>query len=381
VYYPIVPDLSDRQINVHAKLMIVDDRLLRAGSANLSNRSMGLDSECDLAIEAGGDAGIGAAVECVRNELLAEHLGVAAERLAEAVAAKQSLVAAVEALRGGPRTLEPLSIEEPQWLAEAVPEAPVFDPEQPIDVEYLLQSFLPDERTEPAQPRGGRLAIGAVLLAALFAVSLWNPFGDRLTPETLAELTAPVLASPMAPLVAAGAIAVGTCLMVPVIAMIVAAGLVFGWLTGFAIALVGALVGAAAGYAIGRLLWRDAIRRLAGGRLNRISRAMAQRGVVSIALVRLVPLAPFTVVNFVAGASHIRLGDYLLGTLLAMAPGILALTYLAQSAERAIREPGGSTALTVLAIAALVWWVSRQLRRRLEDASTGRPSAPERPSR
>ena len=54
VYYPAVPGLGDGCINVHAKVLVVDDTLVRIGSSNLSNRSMGLDTECDLGIEAGG---------------------------------------------------------------------------------------------------------------------------------------------------------------------------------------------------------------------------------------------------------------------------------------------------------------------------------------
>src|SRR3546814_1078216 len=62
------------EVKVHAKLTIVDDRLLRIGSANLCNRSFGLDTECDAVLvpeDAGGRAGIAD----LRNALLAEHCG------------------------------------------------------------------------------------------------------------------------------------------------------------------------------------------------------------------------------------------------------------------------------------------------------------------
>ena len=67
-------------INVHSKLVIVDDRLLVVGSANLANRSMALDTECNLAIEAQG-ASERAAVLRARDTLLGEHLGCGAGRL------------------------------------------------------------------------------------------------------------------------------------------------------------------------------------------------------------------------------------------------------------------------------------------------------------
>lgn len=52
VFYPDDPELpAGQQIKVHSKVLICDDRWLRVGSANLNNRSMGLDTECDLIIE------------------------------------------------------------------------------------------------------------------------------------------------------------------------------------------------------------------------------------------------------------------------------------------------------------------------------------------
>jgi phosphatidylserine/phosphatidylglycerophosphate/cardiolipin synthase-like enzyme len=107
-YYPVVPPArpgaEDRQVLIHAKVTIVDDDLLRVGSGNLSNRSMGLDTECDLAIEATDEA-TRRTIAGVRARLIGEHLGVAPERVIESMAAEGSLIAAVEALNGGPRTL------------------------------------------------------------------------------------------------------------------------------------------------------------------------------------------------------------------------------------------------------------------------------------
>ena len=107
-HYPVVPPAKpgaeDCQVLIHAKVMIVDDDLLRIGSGNLSNRSMGLDTECDLAIEATDDA-TRRTIAGVRARLLGEHLGVAPERFTEALAARGSLIAAIEALNGGQRSL------------------------------------------------------------------------------------------------------------------------------------------------------------------------------------------------------------------------------------------------------------------------------------
>ena len=132
-YYPDQAGLEGENcIALHSKLAIVDDRLLRIGSANLNNRSMGLDTECDLAIEAGGEAER-AAVAALRDRLLAEHLGVAAEDVARAVASEGSVIRAIERLRGNPRTLTPIPDEMDPQIDELVPDDETIDPERPIN--------------------------------------------------------------------------------------------------------------------------------------------------------------------------------------------------------------------------------------------------------
>ena len=65
--------------------MIVDDQLVRIGSANVSNRSMGFDTECDLAIESNGRPDVEEAIARFRNSLLAEHLGASVEEVAAGI--------------------------------------------------------------------------------------------------------------------------------------------------------------------------------------------------------------------------------------------------------------------------------------------------------
>jgi phosphatidylserine/phosphatidylglycerophosphate/cardiolipin synthase-like enzyme len=99
-----VPVTEDRQpIYVHAKVMVVDDRLLRIGSSNLNNRSMGLDTECDLSIEAVTGTPrreeIAATIVGFRDRLLGEHLGVPADEVAAVLAETGSLVRTIERLQ------------------------------------------------------------------------------------------------------------------------------------------------------------------------------------------------------------------------------------------------------------------------------------------
>ena len=144
IYVPVTKGGTD--IYVHAKLMIVDDRILRIGSANLNNRSLGLDSECDMVLDCALPANKGAekAIATVRARLLAEHLGVGEDVVAATFAKTGSLVDTAEALRGEGKTLELLDLEKPGPLDKLIAENELLDPEH-------AEGFF-----EPLQQRGLR---------------------------------------------------------------------------------------------------------------------------------------------------------------------------------------------------------------------------------
>ena len=103
------------------------------------------------------------------------------------------------------------------------------------------------------------------------------------------------------------------------------------------------------------------------------------RGLIAVAFVRMLPVAPFSVVNVVAGASHIRWSDFMLGTLIGLLPGIATMTFFVDRAIAAVRDPGAGTfallALAVALILALVWTLRRRLGRRAE-AEPPQPAKP-----
>ena len=172
----------------------------------------------------------------------------------------------------------------------------------------------------------------------------------------------------MAPLAVLAGYVVAGLLLIPVTALIVATGVVFGPLLGGVYALSGALLSAAVTYSIGRRLGRNTVRRLAGPRLNRITRRLARKGVMAIAVVRLLPIAPFSVVNAVVGASHIPLRDFLIGTAVGMAPGIAMTVIFVDRITAAVTDPGVGTFATLAALAAVLVGAALYVRRRFGRA-------------
>jgi phosphatidylserine/phosphatidylglycerophosphate/cardiolipin synthase-like enzyme/uncharacterized membrane protein YdjX (TVP38/TMEM64 family) len=331
VYRPQLPE--DAALNIHAKVMIVDDVLLRVASSNLSNRSMGLDTECDLALEAAGDARVAEGIAGIGDRLLGEHLGVAPDRVARAIAETGSLIRAVESLLGLPRTLVPLEEESPGWLDQALPETPLVDVERPVaNARFLTEVIpLPPELREPALRSVIAAAGTLLLLVAVAFLWTWGGVPDWLSPTRLAEWAAPWRDSPLAPFATMAAYVIGSALMLPVTLLIMATMLLFGPWLGTLHALLGSCAAAAAAWLVGRSLWRDTVRRIAGRHLDRVSRQLGRHGVLKMAVVRLVPVAPFTIVNLVAGALHVRLDHFLVGTIIGLAPGVIALAVFAAS--------------------------------------------------
>ena len=334
---------------IHSKVMVVDDRFLRVGSANMNNRSMGADTECDLAIEAHTDRERTAILE-IRNRLLGEHCGVAADDVAAFLAQHGSLVRAADELSANGHSLRPIDDGEPDegGLSHVIER--IADPPRPIRPARLARHLL--ARLRP-------LLIALVCALVLLGIALaW-----RYTP----------------------------------LSGLVTADNVRGGPEGRARRALGDRGRGPGVRARGRHrlpaqhpdpddrrgvravarhpLWRrrrgeqrschvpDRQQARSRGALSQCwasaggtaSRALRKRGLLAVVTFRLLPIAPFTLVNLAAGASGIRFVDFLVGTLIGMLPGLVLLSIMGDRIIRILAEPSaGDIAILVLCVAALI---------------------------
>ncbi|WP_411291122.1 phospholipase D-like domain-containing protein [Sphingorhabdus sp.] len=123
-------------IYVHAKMMIVDDEILRIGSANMNNRSLGLDSECDIFIDSTrpGNESAAPRIRMMRATLLAEHCGLAVEKVAELLSNGTSMRDIIDNETGNGRTLRQLDLPELTEADKALADNAVLDPENPDEM-------------------------------------------------------------------------------------------------------------------------------------------------------------------------------------------------------------------------------------------------------
>jgi phosphatidylserine/phosphatidylglycerophosphate/cardiolipin synthase-like enzyme len=156
------PYSGETPIYVHAKLLIVDDEILRIGSANFNNRSMGLDSECDAFIDCTrpSNGHCGEAIRALRHSLLAEHCGLEPDEVGGLIEKAGSMAAMIEGLgTGRQRQLRAFEPKELTDLEAEMADRQMLDPEEPAEM-FTLRP-----------PRRGLLRRGGLLARAVSSVN------------------------------------------------------------------------------------------------------------------------------------------------------------------------------------------------------------------
>lgn len=345
--YPVVPSRrGTRPVFVHSKTIIVDDWFFCTGSANLSNRSMGVDTECNIALEA-RNAEERARVLGLRHRLLGEHLGLTPEEAAAEWRAKGSMVAMIDAHRHQKRRLRPFRHHRLRGFVFPRALERIADPEQPLGVDDLLidgENLFGARRGRhrPAMPRRVRYILAASAMAVLIAlVLLWrlSPLGRIIDPSAPGRSLGKAIPERWRRLLLLGLFLLGSLAFVPLNLMVGAIALLLPLEEAVLVNLLGAMLSAALSFALGALGGRPVLNRWVGGRIARIARSLHRQRALGVADLRLTPLAPFTVVNLVAGASHMRPRDYALGSLIGLSPNVLAATAFGAGVRRLWRRP------------------------------------------
>jgi phosphatidylserine/phosphatidylglycerophosphate/cardiolipin synthase-like enzyme/uncharacterized membrane protein YdjX (TVP38/TMEM64 family) len=368
VFYPYVAGLkSGTCIDVHSKMIIVDDDIVRIGSANVANRSMGLDTECDLTVEARGRESVQAAIRGLRAQLLAEHLGFEPELVASTIAETQSLCATIERLQREDRTLRPLQL--PAQPSETVLTViSVADPERPVELADLVKLFNPDvEAPEDARagPAWGKIGAIVLLLVALTALWKFTPLAGYLEGAQITRWARRVGDEWWAPLATILAYTPAAFTMFPRPLITLFAVVAFGPVLGFLYAMLGIELSAWVTFVLGQKLDRSTVRRIAGQKLNSILDVLRHRGLLAITALRLVPLAPFAVEGVVAGAVRVKLWHFMLGTAIGILPGTLTSTVFGDQLQTWMEDPEQINywliAFVLFILGAATWLVRRWL--------------------
>jgi phospholipase D1/2 len=209
------------------------------------------------------------------------------------------------------------------------------------------------------------LMIAAIVIAVAGVAVLWafTPMRHWLDVDHLSAVVDRFADSPLAPLIVVAMFVIGGLIVIPVNALTAVTILVFGPVAGGFYALIGCTASAMVLYEIAHRIPIQRLRRHAGARMERFHHHLVRHAVWAVALVRLVPVAPYSIVCLLLGTTAIRRAPYVAGTALGMLPGIVVNAFFIDRVIAAIRHPSMTTvallALAVLAIAALALLVRR----------------------
>ena len=308
--YPAASQARGMATFIHSKVMVVDDEFARIGSANLSHRSMGVDTECDLAVDACGEKRIRTGIRRIRDRLLGEHLGVPLDDLSRELEHTGSLRELIDRHARADHTLVRIKLpavpeEEPSAALRAA-----ADPDEPIGLGTGVGELMPavDVRSERSPLR---LWVLPLLVLAIAGVVAWAA-STRGGPDELQPVEKILTAVPAWP----GSVWVGAIvflaaglLLIPLELLALAAGLLFGTGNGGAVAAMGSSAAAVVGYGLGRMMGRTRLSRWMSPQSFRSGRQLQAKGVLDVAALRLASVASAGSVHLLCGAWRVPFGN------------------------------------------------------------------------
>jgi uncharacterized membrane protein YdjX (TVP38/TMEM64 family) len=226
------------------------------------------------------------------------------------------------------------------------------------------------------RPAWGKLAAGAAALLALTLAWKFTPLADYLTRENAMAWARAASENRWAPIAVVLAYTPAALLMFPRPFLTLLTIVAFGRWLGFAYSAAGIMVAAMATYYAGRMMRRQTVLRFAGESFEDAAKVLREHGIAAVFASNQVPVPPFFLQGIIAGAIRIPAWQYAAGSVLGMAPGLLAAFFFAGELRAWLEDPATINWWIVAAAAAAFlasgWWIRRWFQRRIGSATSRR---------
>lgn len=371
--YSSIEDMKGRKAykRIHSKVMTIDDKYLVVGSSNISNRSMTLDTEIDTVFFGNTPENKQSIVQ-VRNDLLAEHTG---RKLSDMPAIFECNFP-VNALMHGQLAHGYVLTEVRDEVFTEHSVKNVFrtlsDPEEPL-ISIPTISGVARPARNPRR-RTIMILIGLTVVSVLGGLMFWASqsiewLSSQNISAFLEKSRGTYFALPTVLLV----YVVGGVLFFPVTVLSLAVAAIFGPIWGPIYGIMGALLSSAMMFIIGKLSGNAGLRKIGGPKVAAVDEKLKRSGIIGVAAIRMLPVAPFSLVNLVAGISSIGIAQFLIGTFLGMFPPMIAKGLVGDSIAQIWQNPSVET-ISYLAAGIVLWalmiWGSQKFARFYQDKQT-----------
>lgn len=348
IFNLVAPDDPNVDVKVHSKLMLVDGRCLTIGSANINQRSFNFDVELNMVLDA-QESDSPTCVQELEDRMLAQRTGLSVEDWHQAV--EQNANSKSAAMRARAQTWSGLQEGQDFLTPGAVPREVMdyFDMDHAPPAEAVLHKMSKSTALEVSLRAKKVILAAAIAVGVIGLVFLLSRFDIRSAlsfemsfdqvmrgVDGLSERN-PVVAG----LLSIGVFWLAISLFVTITVPIVFFSAVHGPWWGIFYSSLGVLSGGALYYVLGLLLHDS--KRL--GKIEVVRRAKVQLekvkpyGTWAVAISRMVPTGPFLVVNFVTGAVGFTLGQFVVGSLIGLLPGIVALSLFGEAIRNVFTDP------------------------------------------
>ena len=199
-----------------------------------------------------------------------------------------------------------------------------------------------------------RAFVACAIVGALALIWHFTPLSRIATPQVLVEHVEAISQHRWAPLIFLGAYIFGGFVMFPVTVLGAAVAIIFAPLKAVVISFTGITLSAALHHWIGSHFLRERASKRLGRIRERLDEVLTDQSIVTIAALRMVPVAPFVLVNLVAGCMGVRFRDFMLGTALGLAPSITVMCLFGQRVRAFWHHPSVTGVLLIVGVA-LVW--------------------------
>jgi phospholipase D1/2 len=371
--YPVSKEHGNEEsIHIHSKIMIIDDQFLRLGSSNIANRSMGMDTELDVTI-IGTDVESRQKIEAIRNDLIREHCGREIDDIQSIISNAHPVSTFIEDRKTSRQHLRRLD-DERYRNEKFVPLARFFgDPIKPF-IPMGITHILHRNKESHFVISVWTIIIFLLFLGITGLVLEFSSLSHYISADGIAKIFENLSSSPLSLLYATGLYTTGSVIFFPLTAMTGAAVAVFGPLKGIAISFSGALFGGIIGFFVGRLIGIGRLERVFGRKTPIIMQKIKGAGLSGVTLMRLLPIAPYPLVNMVFGVSGVSLINFIAGTIMGLIPGKLALAIAGDGLSKIFDHPDMEH-LGYLGFGLLIWLVlmigTQKLARYRQKKSSG----------
>lgn len=348
------PHIKGTKYTLHSKIMVVDHIYAVIGSANLNNRSMGMDSECTITLSGINNNLTMASIQTFMNRLLAEHLGTKEYTISDMYDKKRSYLKTINSLQSSGRRLSGYRTRVNDWIMNFLGDLSIIDPKNPFDIELDLDKTLFITWLTNLKV-GGYIcnAIGILVgVYILFASS--NHFT-----QTIPILKTEFFISSLPIFFSLQILCFIMCLaIIPFILQILIITNLSPIWSAPILGIMLCIVSMTTTYYLGKLIGPRAIHRYLIARPHIIYQRLRGTGLLPIIFTRLLLWLPFNAINLVAGSASVKKKRFIIGSIIGMLPKIIVYIGLFACTKKYLLT-GNLKSLTIgfLALLMILSWI------------------------